>query len=47
MRPILVSSCLLGLATRYDGSDSYSQAVINYLKSQQMIPVPVCPEQLV
>jgi uncharacterized protein YbbK (DUF523 family) len=26
----LVSSCLLGLATRYDGTDNYNQAVIDY-----------------
>jgi uncharacterized protein YbbK (DUF523 family) len=42
----LVSSCLLGLATRYDGTDNYSQAVIDYLQKQQLTPIPVCPEQL-
>ena len=42
----LVSSCLLGLATRYDGSDNYNQAVIDYLKQQQLTAIPVCPEQL-
>ncbi len=46
MRTALVSSCLLGLATRYDGSDNYNQAVIDYLKRQQLTPIPVCPEQL-
>lgn len=46
MRPILVSSCLLGLKTRYDGSDNYSQAVVEYLKENQLTPIPVCPEQL-
>jgi uncharacterized protein YbbK (DUF523 family) len=45
-RNALVSSCLLGLATRYDGSDNYNQAVIDYLKQQQLTPIPVCPEQL-
>ncbi len=46
MRPILVSSCLLGLKTRYDGSDNYCQAVIDYIETSQLIPIPVCPEQL-
>ncbi|MDX2494551.1 MAG: DUF523 domain-containing protein [Desulfuromusa sp.] len=46
MRPILVSSCLLGLKTRYDGTDNYSQAVIDYIKDNQLTPIPVCPEQL-
>ena len=45
-RTVLVSSCLLGLKTRYDGTDNYSKAVIDYLSSNQLIPIPVCPEQL-
>ncbi|WP_321370746.1 DUF523 domain-containing protein [uncultured Desulfuromusa sp.] len=46
MRPILVSSCLLGLKTRYDGTDNYSQAVVDFIKNNQLTPIPVCPEQL-
>ncbi len=46
MRTILVSSCLLGLQTRYDGTDNYCQAVVDYLESNQLTPIPVCPEQL-
>ena len=46
MRPILVSSCLLGLKTRYDGTDNYCQAVVDYIAANQLVPVPVCPEQL-
>ncbi len=46
MRTILVSSCLLGLKTRYDGSDNYTQAVVDYIEANQLIPIPVCPEQL-
>ncbi len=46
MRPILVSSCLLGLKTRYDGTDNRCQNVIDYLRDNKLIPVPVCPEQL-
>lgn len=45
-RTVLVSSCLLGLKTRYDGTDNYSKAVIDYLNNNQLIPIPVCPEQL-
>jgi len=46
MRPILVSSCLLGLKTRYDGTDNYCQAVIDYIEANQLTPILVCPEQL-
>jgi uncharacterized protein YbbK (DUF523 family) len=45
-KPILVSACLLGLPTRYDGEAKRSQAVIDYLQRENLIPVPVCPEQL-
>jgi len=45
-KTVLVSSCLLGLPTRYDGTDNYSQAVIDYLRQENLIPIPVCPEQL-
>ena len=44
--PVLVSSCLLGLPTRYDGTDNYSPAVQDYLQEKQLMPIPVCPEQL-
>jgi len=46
MQPILVSSCLLGLKTRYDGTDNYSQEVADYLKKHNLTPIPICPEQL-
>jgi len=46
MRPILVSSCLLGLKTRYDGTDNYCQEVVDFVENNQFIPIPVCPEQL-
>jgi len=41
---ILVSACLLGLCTRYDGSSSISQKVVKICKTKCCIPV--CPEQL-
>jgi uncharacterized protein YbbK (DUF523 family) len=45
-KPILVSACLLGLPTRYDGKAKRSQTVIDYLQQENLLPVPVCPEQL-
>lgn len=45
-RPILVSACLLGLRSRYDGASKYSHQVRDFLKAKDLLPVPVCPEQL-
>ncbi|WP_305041800.1 DUF523 domain-containing protein [Geoalkalibacter sp.] len=45
-RPILVSACLLGLHTRYDGAGKGHAGVIAWLRRHQRLPVPVCPEQL-
>ncbi len=45
-KPILVSACLLGLPTRYDGKAKPSEKVINFLQKNGLQPVPVCPEQL-
>ena len=44
--PILVSACLLGLPTRYDGTSKRSQTVMEYLQRENLLPVPICPEQL-
>lgn len=41
---ILVSACLLGLCTRYDGGAKISEGVLR-LAAQHTL-VPVCPEQL-
>lgn len=43
---ILVSACLLGLATRYDGSARENPLVRAYLRQNGLTPIPVCPEQL-
>lgn len=43
---ILVSACLLGLPTRYDGKAKRSQEVLDYLQRENLTPIPVCPEQL-
>jgi uncharacterized protein YbbK (DUF523 family) len=45
-RPLLVSACLLGLLTRYDGASKGHAGVMEWLRRHQRIPVPVCPEQL-
>ena len=44
--PILVSACLLGLQTRYDGRSKHCQKVMDFLQKHQLIAIPVCPEQL-
>lgn len=41
---IIVSACLLGANTRYDGKSSSTEKVISLLKQHNLIPV--CPEQL-
>lgn len=41
---VLVSACLLGLPTRYDGSHCRSEQVASVLETHCL--VPVCPEQL-
>ena len=43
---ILVSACLLGLPTRYDGTAKHNQFVLDWLARENLMPVPVCPEQL-
>lgn len=45
-QPILVSACLLGLSTRYDGRSKHNEKVLSYLRHHNLLPVPVCPEQL-
>ncbi|PLV59140.1 DUF523 domain-containing protein [Thermotoga sp. KOL6] len=41
---ILVSACLLGIPTRYDGVSKIDEKVISLLEKHVLIPV--CPEQL-
>lgn len=42
--PLIVSACLAGLCTRYDGGSTPHPAVIELISSGRA--VPVCPEQL-
>jgi len=41
---ILISACLLGLATRYDGKSKQNNACLAALENAVLLPV--CPEQL-
>lgn len=41
---VIVSACLLGLKTRYDGRDALSTEAVSCLRGKTAIPV--CPEQL-
>lgn len=41
-KPVIVSACLVGLNTRYDGTENYTTAVFGKAE----ILIPVCPEQL-
>jgi uncharacterized protein YbbK (DUF523 family) len=41
---VLVSSCLLGVACRYDGNHSLAEKIARMARRMHMIPI--CPEQL-
>lgn len=43
-KSVIVSACLLGLNTRYNGGDAMNDEVIRLVKDRFIIPV--CPEQL-
>ena len=42
----LVSACIAGLPTRYDGSDRLREEVLEALEASGYTWIPVCPEQL-
>ena len=42
MEIILVSACILGLKTRYDGGESK----VKFNPPADCIPIPICPEQM-
>ena len=42
--PVLVSACLVGIKSRYNGKNSLRRRLIQRLKKHLLIPV--CPEQL-
>lgn len=43
---LLVSACLCGLPTRYDGTGRTSSALFAYLQQHDAVVIPLCPEQL-
>lgn len=43
---VLVSACLVGLNTRYDGKNTKSNEVLEYIKSNKIEFFPLCAEQL-
>jgi len=43
---ILVSACLLGLNTRYNGERRSHPEVEAFLARHSLLPIPICPEQL-
>ena len=45
-RKILVSACLLGICCRYDGRGNPNDAVLSLLDRDDIMLIPVCPEQL-
>lgn len=45
MKPVLVSACLLGICCRYDGKEKANEAVLELLNRDDIILIPVCPEQ--
>jgi uncharacterized protein YbbK (DUF523 family) len=42
----MVSACLLGLSTRYKGDSKPCPIVAKFLRYMDLVPIPVCPEQL-
>lgn len=43
---VLVSACLLGLNTKYDGGNNKDENIIKLLSRGKVTIIPVCPEQL-
>lgn len=41
---VLVSACLLGENCKYNGGNNYSQAVVDFVKDKEVLPV--CPEMM-
>lgn len=44
MKKVMVSSCLLGEKCRYNGSDAFSQGVLDFIEDMEVISF--CPELL-
>lgn len=46
MEYIVTSACLLGLRCRYDGTQKVDRRVMKLLNREDVVLIPVCPEQL-
>jgi len=46
MNPVLISACLLGVHSRYDGGTCFDRELVERLRREGCELVPVCPEQL-
>jgi len=44
MEYVLVSACLLGLNCKYDGGNNRREEVLELLKRDDVVLIPVCPE---
>ncbi len=42
----IVSACLLGVNCRYDGGNVLDEELVKSVRRGEIIPIPVCPEQL-
>ncbi|MFO7941678.1 MAG: DUF523 domain-containing protein [Bacillota bacterium] len=45
MEPVLYSACLLGVRCAYDGRDR-SRRLRDFAPPSNVVPIPICPEQL-
>ena len=46
MEYIITSACLLGIRCRYDGAEKTDQKVVELLDREDVVLIPLCPEQL-
>ena len=47
MKKILISTCLLGCNTKYNGKNNFCEKLIKFINSHPEIHfIPICPEQL-
>ena len=46
MEYIVISACLLGLPCRYDGAEKADEKVLELLNRDDILLIPLCPEQL-
>jgi len=42
----IVSACLLGVNCRYDGGNVLDEELVKSVRRGEIIPIPICPEQL-